>query len=130
MHMNGVVPLPLLQEKVDQIVRLFANDTLSLPEPSAIITFIRDSPMTPVFTTLEARLVTVLRDFLMYPYPQLVSSALSLIFRLESIKSEVSGLLQELQLLQSPTRMEFYHQVPLGVAWGWVAVGSVVVWGH
>ena len=79
-------------------------------DTSHIVSYVKESPMSPVFILIAEQLPTILRKFLMYPHKSLVSSALSLIFRLGSINSEISSLLQEVQLLQSPSRVELYRE--------------------
>ena len=95
-----------------QVVNNLINSDLSDP-PSVIskmLLTVHQSPANPLFVALKAKLLPVLRDVLMYQHRDLVSTALSLIFRLIMMRSETTGLLQEVQLLHSQEMVDTYRQ--------------------
>ena len=97
------------QDKVDQMVDQFLDDEMPSGVGCKRISFTNESRMKPVFTALTES-VPILQKFFMSPHPQLVCSALMLVFRLGSVKSEVTRLLQEAQLLQSPSMRKLYQE--------------------
>ena len=86
----------------------------SLTDPDAatpaILAVIEESTTHEVFRSLEEQVLQNLEDLLMYQHKGLVSTALTLIFRFNSMRSEVSGLLQEVHLLHSTELADFYHK--------------------
>ena len=71
---------------------------------------VKDSARNRTFLILKEKLLPILRDVLMYQHNGLVSTALSLILRLNMMRSEVTSLLQEAQLLQSTEMADFYQK--------------------
>ena len=88
----------------------------------------------PVYVSMSNRLLPILRDLLMYQCNELVLVALTLIFRMNMMRSEASAMLQEVLLLHSSRTLQFYeeacaHAVRLQVRWGgWQALAKG--WGH
>ena len=102
----------LASEELDKVINNFFILNLSDREGlvANMLASVRDSVNNPVLESLKERALPILRDTLMYQHNGLVSTALSLIFRLIMMRAETTSLLQEVQLLQSKEMVNFYHQ--------------------
>ena len=109
---RGPSPSPSISQKLNQIVDQFLNADLSdhTGLTSRVMVSVRDSITNPSFASLKDRLLPILRALLMYQHSGLVLTALSLIFRLNRMRSETTKVLQEVVLLQSPKMVDFYRQ--------------------
>ena len=103
------------QEKLDEIIRHFCKaDVTDHKRLTCQMMECVKTPITnPVFVVLKERLAPLLHQLLVCQHEELVVTALTLIFRMNMMRSSTVHLLQEVVLLQSQTMVELYRHTLL-----------------